>query len=107
EQFTGRSQLQKRFEAHGLAPDFVLSATDTDVIKAYVSLGLGVAIVSDLAFDPAKDRGLRAIDASHLFQPNTVYLGVRSGVHLPRYILRFISLLIPHVGETRLRAELK
>jgi LysR family cys regulon transcriptional activator len=105
-QFTGRSQLHSRFEAHGLTPDFVLSATDTDVIKAYVALGLGVAIVSNLAFDPAKDRALRAIDASHLFQSNAVYLGVRSGSHLPRYAMRFVSLVLPHLSEAAVRAEM-
>jgi LysR family cys regulon transcriptional activator len=106
-QFSGRSQLHSTFEAHGLTPDFVLSATDTDVIKAYVSLGLGVAIVSDLAFDRTRDRALRAIDASHLFQSNTVYLGVRSGSHLPRYATRFIALVIPHLSESAVRAELQ
>jgi LysR family cys regulon transcriptional activator len=68
---------------------------------------LGVAIVSDLAFDRTRDRALRSIDASHLFQSNAVYLGVRSGSHLPRYATRFIALVIPHLSESAVRAELQ
>lgn len=35
--FTGRSKMDKAFSRHGLSPKTVLTATDTDVIKHYVS----------------------------------------------------------------------
>jgi DNA-binding transcriptional LysR family regulator len=37
-------------------PDIVLTAMDSDVIKQYVSLGMGVGIVASMAFDHGRDR---------------------------------------------------
>ena len=48
---------------------------DADVIKTYVELGMGVGIVAAIAYDEARDRDLRAIDARHLFAANMTRLG--------------------------------
>ena len=42
--FTGRSKINQGFEANGLNPNVVLTAIDSDVIKTYVELGLGIGI---------------------------------------------------------------
>ena len=99
DEFVGHSKVQRAFEAQGLAPNLVLNAIDTDVIKAYVELGLGVAIVAKPAFDARRDRNLRAIDASHLFESNTVYLGFRRNNYLRRYALDFIEMLVPQLNR--------
>lgn len=39
--FTGRSELDTAFSRAGLVPKIVFTATDADVIKTYVRLGLG------------------------------------------------------------------
>ncbi len=39
--FTGRSELDTAFNRAGLTPRIVFTATDADVIKTYVRLGLG------------------------------------------------------------------
>ena len=49
-QFAGRGHIDRAFNEHRLKPRIVLEATDSDVIKTYVRLGLGVGIVSELAF---------------------------------------------------------
>ena len=54
--FANRSLVQKAFESRGLKPHVVLSAQDSDVIKTYVELGLGVGILAKMAFDPKRDR---------------------------------------------------
>jgi LysR family cys regulon transcriptional activator len=80
--FTGRSTMQRAFEARGLTADIVLTAIDADVIKTYVELGLGVGIIAQMAFDPKRDSHLRSIDASHLFEPNITRIGIRRGAYL-------------------------
>ena len=95
--FIARSKLARAFEAQGLAPNIVLSATDTDVIKSYVELGLGIAIVARLAFDPARDRKLRALNASHLFDSNTIHLGLRRHDYLRSYVFDFIEMYAPRL----------
>src|SRR5262249_42972190 len=97
EAFVGRSRVVRAFEAKGLKPRIVLSAIDTDVIKTHVEAGLGVAIVAKMAFDARHDRGLRSIDASHLFEPNTIFVTLRRNIYLRRYALDFIEWFAPHL----------
>jgi LysR family transcriptional regulator, cys regulon transcriptional activator len=98
--FANRSLVQKAFESRGLTPHIVLSAQDSDVIKTYVELGLGVGILAMMAFDPQRDRGLRAIDASHLFESSTTRLGIKRGAYLRRYAYDFIEAFAPHLPRS-------
>ena len=104
--FTGRSHIDSAFAAAGLEVDVVLSAIDADVIKTYVEIGLGVGIVASMAFDPAKDAGLRLLDADALFASNTTLLAVHRGVFLRDYVRRFITMLAPGVSEEDLKEAL-
>jgi LysR family cys regulon transcriptional activator len=104
--FTGRSTMQKAFEAQGLAPNVVLTAIDADVIKTYVELGLGVGILAMMAFDPRRDRGLRAIDASHLFEPSVTRIGIRRHSYLRGYVFDFIETFAPHLTRDVVHAAM-
>ena len=98
--FANRSLVQKAFESRGLQPNVVLTALDADVIKTYVELGLGVGILAKMAFDPKRDRSLRALDASHLFESSTTRLGIKRGAYLRRYAYEFIELFAPHLSRS-------
>jgi LysR family transcriptional regulator, cys regulon transcriptional activator len=104
EGFTGRGNVDRTFAQAGLAPDIVMSAMDTDVLKAYVELGLGVGIIAAMAFDPRRDTALRLIDADHLFNANTSLIAVRRGSYLRNYAYRFIELCSPALPERAVRA---
>jgi LysR family cys regulon transcriptional activator len=97
--FANRSLVNRAFEQRGLAPDVVLTAFDADVIKTYVELGLGVGIMAKMAFDPRRDRHLRAIDASHLFPSSTTRLGIKRGAYLRRFAYDFIELFAPRLSR--------
>lgn len=101
--FTGRGHIDAAFMEAGLAPDIVLTAMDSDVIKQYVALGMGVGVVASMAFDHGRDRGLRAIESSHLFAPNVTRLAVRKGAYLRSYAYHFIERFAP--GVTRADIE--
>ena len=68
---------KRAFERQSLRPDVMLTAIDSDVIKTYVGLGLGVGIIAEMAFDPVRDDTLAAMPASHLFEGNTTRVGFR------------------------------
>ena len=89
--YTGRPRIDATFAEAGLAPDVVMSALDADVIKTYVEVGLGVGIIAAMAFDAARDSGLKSLDASHLFPPNTTRIAVRRGHYLRGYTYRFLE----------------
>jgi LysR family cys regulon transcriptional activator len=95
--FANRSLVEKAFAQRGLAPKVVLTALDADVIKTYVELGLGVGIMAAMAFDARRDRGLKALDASHLFESSTTRLGIKRGAWLRRYTYDFIEMFAPHL----------
>ncbi len=95
--FTGRSKLDDAFDDQGLKANVVFTATDTDVIKTYVRLGLGVGIIAAMAFDPQIDTDLVALDASHLFQSSVTHIGCRKGTFMRRYMYDFIELFAPHL----------
>jgi LysR family cys regulon transcriptional activator len=104
EGFTGRGSIDRAFAKAGLTPDIVMSAMDTDVLKAYVELGLGVGIIAAMAYSPKRDAPLKLIDAGHLFEPNTTVIAVRRGTYLRTYAYRFIELCSPALPETAVKA---
>ena len=102
--FTGRSKLDDAFDDAGLEPRVVFTATDADVIKTYVRLGLGIGIMAKMAFDEAKDDDLVAIDASHLFESSTTMIGCRRGTFLRGYMYEFMQLFAQHLTKERVVA---
>jgi LysR family cys regulon transcriptional activator len=96
-EFAGRSHINDAFAAKGITVDVVLAAIDSDVIKTYVELGLGVGIIAAMAFDAQRDRGLRAVDAGHLFRTNTTRIAVRRGAYLRGFVYDFVQQFAPHL----------
>ena len=95
--FSGGSSLQNVFSREGLLPKVALTARDSDVIKTYVRLGLGVGIVASVAIEPAHDADLVVLDASHLFPIHTTWVGFRRGTLLRNFAYDFMQLFGPHL----------
>ncbi|MER2558619.1 MAG: HTH-type transcriptional regulator CysB [Candidatus Competibacter denitrificans] len=102
--FTGRSQLDEAFRSLQLKPLVAFTATDADVIKTYVRLGMGVGIVARMAYDPQQDQDLVQLDASHLFPMNLTKIGFRRGTFLRNYMYDFMQLFAGHLQPERVRA---
>jgi LysR family transcriptional regulator, cys regulon transcriptional activator len=104
--FTGRSQINAAFDAQGITPKVVLTALDSDVIKTYVELGLGVGIIAQMAYDAARDSGFEKLDAAHLFAPSTTRLALRRGVFPRGYVYDFIARFAPALDRATVDAAL-
>jgi LysR family cys regulon transcriptional activator len=98
-QFAGRSRINHAFDRAELTPNIVLTAIDADVIKTYVTLGLGLGIIASMAYDPARDAGLQAMDVGHLFGSNTTRIGLRRGTYIRQYEYDFIELFASHLSR--------
>lgn len=92
--FTGRSNIEKAFEKSDSELDIILSAADTDVIKTYVRLGLGVGIIAGMAVDKTLDTDLVARDLSHLIPSSKTKIAYLKNNYLPLYGQHFIEELI-------------
>ena len=97
--FGMQALLHNAFEAGRIKPNIVLRAIDADVIKTYVELGLGIAVVSSLVYDAAKDRGLGVRDVTDLFVPGYVNIYVRRGGYLRDYAIEFVMTYAPHLSR--------
>ncbi len=92
--FTGRTRIDDAFAARRLKPNVVLEAIDSDVIKTYVRLGLGLGIVAEMAVqdDPAGG-DLVWRPAGHLFGQNVARIAFKRGAYLRSFVYTFAEML--------------
>ncbi|XXQ68383.1 LysR substrate-binding domain-containing protein [Neisseriaceae bacterium B1] len=76
-------------------------AADNEVLKTYVRLGLGVALIDAIAFDETCDTDLVAIDVGHLFDNAFYHAILRSDTLIRSYTYDFIEHLCPSLNKDR------
>ena len=92
--FTGRTKIDQAFAAKRLHPRIALEAIDSDVIKTYVRLGLGVGIVAEMAIEnDGTNSDLLAIPAGHLFGVNVARVAFKRSAYLRNFVYTFAELL--------------
>lgn len=92
--FTGRTKIDQAFAAKRLEPRIALEAIDSDVIKTYVRLGLGVGIVAEMALkDDGTNSDLLAIPAGHLFGVNVARVAFKRSAYLRNFVYTFAELV--------------
>lgn len=94
------------FTAAGHTPNFALSAIDADVVKACVEVGLGIAILTEAAYDPVRDAGLGLLKAEGIFPPSVTSIAIHRRHHLPPYAFDFIELFSAKWGRERVERAL-
>ncbi len=105
--YTGRPHIDEAFAKQSIEPDIVLTAMDADVIKTYVADGLGVGIIASMAFEAHADRGLRALEARHLFATNMTRLAMRRGSYLRGFVYAFIELFAPQLTRSAIEKAMQ
>ena len=74
--------------------ELALEAIDSDVIKTYVRLGMGVGIVAEMAVrDDPPSGDLVWKPAGHLFGSNLTRVAFKRGAYLRQFVLSFAELL--------------
>lgn len=91
--FTGRGKIDLAFATRRLQPRIALEAIDSDVIKTYVRLGLGIGIVAEMAMrdDPVGDLVVRPV--GHLFGQSVARVAFKRGAYLRNFVYKFAELL--------------
>ena len=88
-------EIRRAFQARGIELDIAMHAADASVIKAYVESGIGIAVLPTAAFEPQRDKGLRAIKANHLFGDSHLNLLIDPYRYLRGFAYDFIELVVP------------
>jgi LysR family cys regulon transcriptional activator len=92
--FTGRTKIDEAFAAKRLHPRIALEAIDSDVIKTYVRLGLGVGIVAEMALkDDGTNSDLISLPAGQLFGVNVARVAFKRSAYLRNFVYKFAELV--------------
>jgi LysR family cys regulon transcriptional activator len=92
--FTGRTRIDEAFAAKHLQPRIALEAIDSDVIKTYVRLGLGVGIVAEMAMQNDGTNGdLVTVPAAQLFGMNVARVAFKRSAYLRNFVYKFAELV--------------
>ena len=83
-----------------------MRANAPDVIKAYVVLGFGIAVLPAVAFSKSKDRGIESIEASHLFGVGILAIALDPNAYLRGFMYDFIQLITPGWTHEKIDAKL-
>jgi LysR family cys regulon transcriptional activator len=99
--FTGRPRIDQAFAARRIKPNVVLEAIDSDVIKTYARLGMGVGLVAEMAMrEDAPGSGLIAKPVGHLFGQNVARIAFKRGAYLRSFVYAFAELLSDRLTPT-------
>lgn len=99
--YTGRTRIDQAFAQRRLSPQIALEAIDSDVIKTYVRLGLGLGIAAEMSVQDIREDclhnggagGLVVREAAHLFGRNVTRVAFKRGVYLRNFVYKFAELL--------------
>jgi len=101
--FTGRTKIDQAFAAKHLHPRIALEAIDSDVIKTYVRLGLGVGIVAEMALkDDGTNADLIALPAGRLFGVNVARVAFKRSAYLRNFVYKFAELLNDKLSRSQI-----
>jgi LysR family cys regulon transcriptional activator len=103
--YTGRTKIDTAFANRKLTPRIALEAIDSDVIKTYVRLGLGVGIaaemaVTDILQDTENKGGLVTRQAGHLFGQNVARVAFKRSGYLRNFVYTFAELLSDRLSRS-------
>jgi len=102
--YTGRTKIDHAFAVRKLEPRIALEAIDSDVIKTYVKLGLGVGIAAAMSVrdvvegDPDNELVIRP--AGQLFGQNVARVAFKRGAYLRNFVYHFAELLSSRLDRT-------
>ncbi len=102
--YTGRTRIDHAFATRKLSPRIALEAIDSDVIKTYVRLGLGIGIAAEMAvrdvIAEGATSGLQVRAAGHLFGQNVTRVAFKRGAYLRNFVYTFAELLSDRLSRT-------
>lgn len=101
--FTGRGRVDRAFERRNLKPHIVLEAIDSDVIRTYVKLGLGIGIVAEMAVQGELRGDLVVRPMGDLFGMNVARVAFKRGAYMRQFVYRFAELISDRLSREQVK----
>lgn len=95
ENFVGSRVVTNAFERQALQPTIAIRTIDTESIKKYVKLGLGIAVIQSVTVEPGSDPQLVDFDVTDLFGTTTSSILIRPSTRFQKHYWDFIEKLEP------------
>ena len=94
-----KNPILARFKENGFSPEIAFSATDCEVIKSYVRMGLGVGIIAKMAYEEHLDTDLVMLPIDHLIAPSLINIVFDRNLYFREYIFSFMEALAPQLTK--------
>lgn len=88
-----RQRVDQALKAAGLTGDVVLALDDTESIKRYVEIGMGVAVGSDFAMHPEDHDRIGVIRLDHLFPNSVIGVCTLKGKFAGQAVRNFVQMM--------------
>ena len=92
------TSFTETFNKKNLSPNIVFAARDADIIKTYVKMGMGIGVISGMAYECDDHEDFIAVSGENIFPKCTTYFGFRRGMILSRYAISFTNLFAEHLN---------
>jgi len=88
-----RQRVEQAFKNRGLSPDVVLALDDTESMKRYVEIGMGVAIGSDFTLHADDHHRFGVVKLDHIFPNSVIGVCTLKGKFAGQAVRNFIEMM--------------
>ncbi len=88
-----RQRVEQAFKAHGLTPDVVLALDDTESMKRYVEIGMGIALGADFTLHADDHHRFGVVRLDHLFPGSIIGVCTLKGKFAGQAVRNFVEML--------------
>jgi len=94
-----RDIIDKVFQDVNLDLDIVMEATNSETIKRYVELGIGISIIPKIALVPTQKQHLAVISVEQYFGKSEHGVILRKGKYITSWAQNFLLILEPSLKD--------
>jgi len=88
-----RQRVEQAFKSRGLAPDVVLALDDTESMKRYVEIGMGIGIGNDFTLHSEDHHRFSVVRLDHLFPSSVIGVCTLKGKFAGQVVRNFIRMM--------------
>ncbi len=93
-----RSQVDQKLKGQGLTADVILSLDDTESMKRYVEIGMGLAVALDFAMHPGDPERMDIVPIGHILTGSSIGICTLKGKFAGQGVRNFMELMAKHMS---------